>query len=213
VDPALGAGSTASSRVRADAEETENPMHTPHEIKGIEELVDERIRRWEAVPSHEKEQRRVPVIAISREEGSLGEASASRLAQELGMDYYDDELIRSIAETAHISESVVRTLDEKGTSFVDDLFRHAVGRYGLTSDRYFDMLAKIIAAINWHGNGIIVGRGSAYLVHGPTDLTVRFVAPKLWRVDNLMRERGLTKAQALRRIREADRDRREFVWH
>lgn len=186
-------------------------VHAVHTIKPIGQLVEERIRRWETVPAPEKERRRRPVIAISRETGSLGEVAAERLAAELGMDLYDDRIISEIAGSTHMSESVVRTLDERGATFVNDLFSEMIGQYGLTSDEYFNALVKTIATVAWHGNGVIVGRGAAYILQGPQDLKVRFLAPLHSRIENTMREFGIAREAARHRVLQKDADHRHFT--
>jgi len=186
-------------------------VHLVHSIKPIAQLVEERVREWEAVPSHEKELRRRPVVAVSRETGSLGEFVARRLAEELRMDLYDDRIISEIAGSTHMSESVVRTLDEKGANFVNDLFAEMIGQYGLTSDEYFNALVKTIATIAWHGNGVVVGRGAAYVLQGPKDLKVRFTAPLDTRIENTMREFGIAREAARHRVLQTDADHRHFA--
>jgi len=186
-------------------------VHAVHSIKPVSQLVEERIREWETVPAHEKEQRRRPVVAISRETGSLGEAVADRLAADLAMDLYDDRIISEIAGSTHMSESVVRTLDEKGATFVNDLFAEMIGQYGLTSDEYFNALVKTIATVAWHGNGVIVGRGAAYILQGPKDLKVRFIAPLNTRIENTMREFGIAREAARHRVLQTDADHRHFT--
>lgn len=188
-------------------------MSMHHSIRTVEQIADDRIKRWESIPANEKQARRLPVIAISRQAGSLGKAVAERLAEELGMDIYAEDLIGTIADTTHISESVVRMLDEKAVTFLDDMMAKMIGKYGLTSDEYFDALAKTIAAIDWHGNGVILGRGSAYMVHGRGDLRVRFIAPLDVRIENIMRELGLSKDEAKHHIIDTDAERSRFVHH
>jgi len=184
-----------------------------HKPRSLERLVEDRVKRWEAIPAHEKEARRLPVIAISRQVGALGETVAERLVGELGMDLYADRLIRVIAETTHVSERVVRTLDEKGVNFLDDMLANLNGRYGLVSDAYFDVLSRTIATVDWHGNAVIVGHGAAYMMHGRDDLRVRFIAPPRMRIENIARDLGLSESEAREHMVETDENRRHFVRH
>lgn len=188
-------------------------MSTQHNPRSLEKIVEDRVRRWELVPAHEKATRRLPVVAISRQAGSLGEPVARRLAEELGMDLYADELIGLIAETTHVSERVVRTLDEKGVTFLEDMLNTLIGKYPLASDAYIDILAKTIATIDWHGNAVILGRGAAYMIHGRDDLRIRFMAPMELRIKNTMRDLGLSEDQAKRHLIEIDEERSRFVHH
>lgn len=192
---------------------TKNRMSTQHSPRDLEHLVDERIKRWKRTPAHEKAMRRLPVVAISRQAGSLGGQVAHRLADELGMDLYGDELVGLIARTTHISERVVRTLDEKGVTFLDDMLGSLIVEHSLGSDAYFHVLAKIIATIDWHGNAVILGRGAAYMIHGRGDLRIRFTAPLRLRIENVMAELGLSEEGARRHLDDVEEDRARFVQH
>jgi cytidylate kinase len=129
------------------------------------------------------------------------------------MDLYNGEIISAIARSTHVNESMVRTLDEKGATFVNDLFAEMIGQYGLTSDEYFNALVKTIATIAWHGNSVIVGRGAAYILRNPKDLRVRFLAPLDTRIDNTMRELAITREAARHRVLKTDADYRHFTHH
>lgn len=188
-------------------------MTTHHNVRTVEEIVEDRVKRWKRVPAREKETRRLPVVAISRQVGSLGKAVAERLANDCGMDLFADQLIGIIAETTHVNERVVRTLDEKGVTFVDDMLAVLNGRYGINSDAYFDVLAKIIATVDWHGNAVILGRGAAYMIHGRDDLRVRFVAPLEMRIARIAHELGVSEDEAKRHVRTSDADRSHFAHH
>jgi cytidylate kinase len=182
--------------------------HTP---RTVEQLVTDRIKRWESVPAHEREIRRAPVVAISRQPGSLGQQIARRLADELGLDLYADKLIGIIADRTHVSERVVRTLDEKGVSFLHDMLASLNRRFSLFSDEYFEVLSRTIATVDWHGNAVILGHGAAYMIHGRNDLRVRVIAPLEMRVYNVMRELGMSEDEATRHLSKVAADRSQFV--
>lgn len=188
-------------------------MNTHHSPRPIEKLVEDNIVRWKLNPVHEKALRRLPVVAISRQCGSLGEQVARRLAEGLGMNLYGDELIGLIAETNHVSEGVVRTLDEKGVTFMDDMLAALNEKYSMMSNAYFDVLARAVAAIDRRGNAVILGRGAAYMIHGRGDLKIRFTAPVNIRIKNTMRELNLSEDEAKQRLITIDADRARFVNH
>ncbi len=187
-------------------------MRQLHRHRTLQRMVEDQIRDWATPPVGSKRPPRSPVVAISRQEGTHGEAAARALADELGMDFYDREIVHLMAETAHIRERVIRSLDERAKSFIEDLFTHLLNRYGITSDEYFDLLGRTIGAIDWHGNAVIVGRGAAHIVRRPENLTVRFVAPLEERIAILCSERGLRPRQAHDWILESDRARNAFLY-
>ena len=56
------------------------------------------------------------IITISREFGSGGREIGKRLADILGYDYYDREIISEVAKIGNFSEQYVEEVDEKGYS-------------------------------------------------------------------------------------------------
>jgi len=186
-------------------------MNQAYPQRTLQQLVEDQVLRWYSPPSPTKKRPRSPVVAISRQEGTYGEAAARALSLELGMDFYDRAIVHLMAEKAHIRERVIRSLDERGRNFIEDLFTHLLNRYGMTSDEYFELLGKTIGAIDWHGNAVIVGRGAAHIVRRPENLTVRFVAPLQDRIAILCSEHGLSPQHAHERILAADKERKAFT--
>jgi hypothetical protein len=185
-------------------------MLEQHIPRKIIDIVEDRVQEWKQVPHSEKKQRRKPLLLISREAGTMAEEVALRLSKELDMHLYDDELISRIAEDAHTSETLVRSLDEKGTSFVENLLEGFI-EPEMTSSKYANSLYRILGTVDWHGNSIILGRGAAFYLRGRNNLLVRFVAPIEDRVRNLTNDKGMTEQEARRLIEETDKGRRSFV--
>ena len=186
-------------------------LSQPHRHRSLQRMVEDQMLRWTNLPGDAKRKARSPVVAISRQEGTHGDAAARALAYDLGMDFYDREIVQLMAREAHIRERVLRSLDERGKNFIEDLFTHLLNRYGITSDEYFDLLGRTIGAIDWHGDAVIVGRGAAHIVRRPENLTVRFVAPLQDRIAILCTELGLQPWQAHDRITRFDRQRQAFM--
>jgi cytidylate kinase len=188
-------------------------MKTGQVDETLFEMVEENIKEWSARNRKSEAPRRpMPVIAVSREAGSVGRAVADRLAKELGYRLYAEDVISLIAETAHVDESSVLVVDERGRSFVHDLLEELNRKYRFQSGEYFDALVKTIATINWHGGGVILGRGAAFMVRGQKgNLAVRFTAPLEWRIENMAKAAEITAAEARSRIHEIDSARRAFI--
>ena len=53
------------------------------------------------------------VITIERQYGSGGRITGMRLAEELGIHYYDEEILKMTSETSAIGEQYFRLADEK----------------------------------------------------------------------------------------------------
>ena len=90
--------------------------------RSIEQIIEEQIKRWEAAHrDKEKTQTSFPIITVSRQAGSGGHILAQRLAKDLGLDFFDQEIIQAIAENAHIRASAVSTLDGNGVSAIESM--------------------------------------------------------------------------------------------
>ena len=62
---------------------------------------------------------KLPVITISREYGSGGRAIGERVAKELGIPFYDKQLILMAAKESGLSEEYIKKTEQmKSTSFL-----------------------------------------------------------------------------------------------
>jgi cytidylate kinase len=181
-------------------------MKTPRSLPAI---VEDQCRKWNARPPPATALARCSVITLSREPGTRARAVARLLAERTGYDVYGTNIVDAVAKSARCSEIVVRSLDERGRSFVEDLIS-SVGR-GLTADEYLHHLASIIATIASHGRAIILGRGASCILPRASAVRVRFIAPLDMRVESFVREFGLAPAEARRRIRQLEDRRRRFI--
>ncbi|RKY04033.1 hypothetical protein DRP77_04950, partial [Candidatus Poribacteria bacterium] len=145
------------------------------------------------------------VITISRQYGSGGDEIALKVAERLGYDHVNKELISEVARRARVPESEVERLDEKGegaiSRFLSKLFSSE--RYlSYLGSAYWEMappcypsepvpsmsflnredLLKFLKAtildLYERGNVVIVGRGGQAILRGkPGVIHVRIVAP------------------------------------
>ena len=182
-----------------------------HDPKTIQELADEQIRRWESVGQASDRPEFRPVIAVSRQTGSIGRTVAERLAGDLGLSLFGGDIVHRIAQQAHISDRVVESLDEKGRSFVDDLVASFEGAHGMDSAVYFRHLVRVVGTIARHGNAVIVGHGSAHILDQPQVVRVRFVGPVDERVREFARRSEIPEDEARNLVRETDAERSAFV--
>src|SRR5699024_9120615 len=68
----------------------------------------------------------IPVITISREYGSGGRAIGEKLAKELGIPFYNKELILMAAKESGLSEEYIKKAEQqKSTSFLYGLYMGA----------------------------------------------------------------------------------------
>jgi cytidylate kinase len=183
------------------------------QTRNIEQLVDEQIAKWNrlrAKPCGEKT-KTCEVIAISRESGTGGTTIAENLANSMNMDLMDGDIIKKVAESVQMSESVVASLDEKRIVLIEDWLKILFSTNHLWPDKYLKHLTKIISAMGSHGNAVIVGRGANYILPPQETFRVRLIAPFNVRVANAGNKRGLSRDEAERYVIQTDSDRKAFI--
>lgn len=172
----------------------------------IETFVKDQIEKW-------KKQTRthVPVITISSEPGSGGRVVAMGLAKQLGIDLFDRDIVKEIAESAHISGAVIESMEKERLSGIKDFISSLVNDRYLWPGVYLDHLMKVVAAIASHGNAIIVGRGANFLIPPEERLSIRVIAPLDTRVKNVADKYGVTREEAKRRVINRENRRGTFI--
>jgi cytidylate kinase len=174
--------------------------------RSIETFVKAQIAKW-----GQKTHRQAPVITISSEPGSGGRVIARGLAEHLGIDLFDRDIVKEIAESAHISAAVIETMEKERMSGVQDFISSLVNDRYLWPGVYLDHLMKVVAAIASHGNAVIVGRGANFLIPAEERLSIRVIAPLEDRVRNVAKEFKVTLEEAKRRVINRENRRAAFI--
>ena len=114
-----------------------------------------------------------PVITISREYGSGGRAIGERLAKELGVPFYDKELIFMAAKESGLSEEYIKKTEQMKSAQQLPM-----------NDQIFLVQSKIIRQVAQEGPCVIVGRCADYVLRERKDLLSVFIhAPVAFRAD------------------------------
>ena len=158
------------------------------------------------------------VITISREFGSGGRELGKRLADELGYDYYDREIVDEIAKKSELDENYVAYALDGG------MFRNFPVHFGRTFSYSPTLMAnetkllaeqnKLLKELASKGNCIIVGRAADVILRDfkPFNLFIYSDMPsKLQRC----KEKGyehedLTDKEIIRKIKRIDADRKRY---
>jgi cytidylate kinase len=178
------------------------------------------------------------VITISRQFGSGGEVIAHKVAESLGYDYVDKELIVEVAQEAHTEESEVSRFDERGRHPIrhflkryligerrvirawptyywsDELEVRSVreGNTSISSVSCRKLFESVIQKLWERGNVVIVGRGAEIVLAGrPGVLSVCIVAPLAYRLQRVMQEQGLEHDDAIKHIKQIDKQRARYI--
>lgn len=181
--------------------------YTIKDVEPDKELVEQQLERWR----QEGTAKAKPCITVSRDPGAGGSEIARILAADLNMDLIGGQIISRVAESAKMSEKVVKTLDEKNVTKLDSWINSLFTSRHLWPDVYLQHLTKVVGTIGEHGNAIIVGRGAQFILRPNRILRVRFIAPFDKRVLRVMKNRNCTSAEAESYLIKTDSDRAAFI--
>ena len=82
----------------------------------------------------------------------------------------------------------------------------------LDEDVYVRLTQKIMTRLANEGNVVLIGRGGQILLADrPDALHVRIVAPEKFRVETIMEQDGLSRAEAVKKVRKLDEQRRLHI--
>jgi cytidylate kinase len=172
----------------------------------IETFIKDQIDKWK-----NQTKLNMPVITISSQPGSGGRIIAQRLAERFDIDLFDRDIIKSIAESAHISGAVIETMEKERLSGVQDFISSLVSDRYLWPGVYLEHLMKVVCAIASHGNAVIVGRGANFLIPLEDRLSIRVAAPTDVRVENVAKAFGVPHEEAKRRVINRQNRRAAFI--
>jgi cytidylate kinase len=132
----------------------------------------------------------MPVIAMTREMGTLGKDVAAGLAESMGMEIVHHELVEQrLAERLQLGDSAVHRFLEGRPSLIE--------RWKIDSSRLSRYTAEEILEIATKGKVLIRGWGAAQLLADvPHVICVRVCAPMQNRIQEMMQRLGL-KSEAI----------------
>lgn len=146
------------------------------------------------------------VITVSREYGAGGYEVAHRLAEVLGWELLDRELLHRAAAVAHLPDAELERLDEKAISMADRFRLHP------PHQQYIQALREAASQAAAKGNVVLVGRGTGQLLLDlPNVFHLRLAAPREWRARRMAQQKGWTFEQALAQCTAEDRTRDRFT--
>jgi cytidylate kinase len=177
----------------------------------VRKLVEEQVRHWQH-PSRAIAPRRPrePVITISRLSGCGGGALARELAARLKFDFFGEELLHEVAQSSHLSETMLRTVDEKALSVISEWIESLFIGSFLTGD-YINHLSKVLMVIREHGRAVILGRGACFILPPGSCLRVLLTAPLEDRIQAVAARQGLTERDAKRWVARTESQRHAFI--
>lgn len=170
------------------------------------------------------------VITINRELGSGGRTVGRKLAEKLGVPYYDKLLIQSLQEKYNLTVDEIEK--KKGNNhpwltylknaFVsinqnkDELWYYQMvnGEQGdmVTSEDMFKVEQQILKSVAEEQSCIIAGRSGFHIfANHPNHLSIMIQASMENRIERVMKKQGLSREQAEKAIKHVDKMRENYV--
>lgn len=179
-------------------------------------LVEDQVKRWQIEQREKNKGARgefipAPVISISNQVGSKALPVAKKVAELLGIQMYDREIVEHIATTEKVHVEVVESLDQRAQSRVDDYVVNLFRERNFDQSDYVRALTHTITSLWAHGSCVLIGRGAAHIVWRKRLLAVRVVAPHAHRLRRVQDLHKLDKAAAEKFIQRIDAERSAFI--
>jgi len=174
--------------------------------RDVDKLVEDQLGRWQK----DKKEKPGYVITLSSEAGAGGGLVARIVGTELNMNVFGSELIHLVAESAHMSDKVIKSMDEKSISFIDSVINSFFAARHIWPNEYLRHLSLVMHANAKHGNVIMIGRGGSFILKDDA-FRVRIIAPQEIRVERLMRDRSISHEDALSYVMKYEADQIAFV--
>ncbi len=160
------------------------------------------------------------IITISRQFGSGGRTVGKLIAEELGIPFYDKELVEHIALESGFAPKFVEENGEHapGKSFLSYAFAPQ-GVPGVmsglsTADFLWNIQCSVILQLAEKGPCVIVGRNADYILKDRDDVFHTFIhADTDFRADRIVRLYGESEKSPQARLQEKDKRRRLNYQH
>ena len=160
------------------------------------------------------------VITINRELGSGGRTVGRKLAEKLGVAYYDKALILALQEKYHLSVEEIERLKGQEQGWWENFKRkmtfsdedYNLNQTGIETDSVFHTEIEFLKSIAKEESCVIAGRSGFYAFRDhPNHLSVFIQASMLSRVDRVAREQHMSKEEARVTIDKVDQMRENYV--
>lgn len=152
-----------------------------------------------------------PFITIAREPGSGGAPIAEAVANKLGFEFVNEQIIDQIASSTKKRKAIVKAIDEKNRSKIEDIVHSVLNSEYIDDSAYITELVKVVLAYAYKGNCVILGRGANFITPFAKGLHVNITAPYKVRVQRAIDYEGHSMAMAKEVIAKVEKERTEFV--
>ena len=158
------------------------------------------------------------IITIGRQFGSGGKEVGIRVAKELGIPFYDKELLQEAAKKSGLCEKIFENFDERPKSLLYSIAMDSymfslpgAGAGDSLEQQVYLATFDTIRHIAEKGPCVIIGRCADYaLAENPNHLSLFIHAPMEARIQRVARRQKLTPEEARKTIIKADKRRASY---
>lgn len=160
------------------------------------------------------------IITINRELGSGGRTVGRKLAEKLGVEYFDKAVINALQERYNLSVEQIEHLKGQETGWWEELKRkmtfseseYELNQTNIETEDVFRAETQILKALAKDQSCVIAGRTAFYMFREhPNHLSILIQASMLNRMERVAREQNMTKEQARLVIDKVDKMRENYV--
>jgi len=167
------------------------------------------------------------VVTINRELGSGGRTVGRKLAEKLGVPFYDKALIKSLQEIYHLNIAQIEKLKGRSHTWWAEFKRTLTAGYQndtfyqtrmseepdlLTTDEIFKTEQEILKAIAKDESCIVAGRSGFFVFRNhPNHLSILIQASMDFRIERVCRKQNKTPEEAHKTIEKVDKMRENYV--
>ncbi len=151
------------------------------------------------------------IITIGRQYGSGGRFIAKKLAEELNIKFYDNELLASAASESGLSNHVIESYDEKKDGFFSGVVPSTFSVDLSLGQKVFLAQFEAIKKVADTESAVIVGRCADYVLQDRTNVVNIFItAPLKERVERAVKYYNIDSKKAENTIIKMDKKRASY---
>jgi len=160
------------------------------------------------------------IITISRQFGSGGREIGSKLAEKLGIPFYDNEIITRAAKESGFAESAFENAEKKATNSLLYSIAMGMSAYGnqelgfanlSLDDRIYLAQSNVIRKVADEGPCVIIGRCADYILKDHPNVVHIFIhAAMPFRIERAIRVDGVDKNRAPEIVIKNDKRRANY---
>lgn len=160
------------------------------------------------------------IITINRELGSGGRTVGRKLAEKLGVEYFDKAVIKALQERYNLSVEQIEHLKGQEQGWWAEFKRkmtfseseYELNQTGIETEDIFRAEVEVLKAIAKEESCVIAGRSAFYIFRdNPNHLSIFIQASMPCRMARVAREQNMSKEEARLTIEKVDQMRENYI--